>query len=767
MLQLRPDVIDRAARRGAGLGLLLVLGGLMLSPAAAAQDSSAPAPAVPVRVTLASPTGAPLVGEGHVVFLGVGSEPPRVYAVKLPAAAAAQLPAGSQWTVRADFPGYFAPTSLLRVPESPISPIGLTVALRPASLLTGTFSLKEADDKPPERLEVRFEPARDGSSRAKEAPAGGGVCATSPERKWRCTVPAGRLDIALHPGGFVPHYLWRVPVTAGETKSLGNLVLRRGASVAGWVALEDGTPPKVCTVRLQPAEAPSQSNDPVLRLLRQAAIEVPCQPGGFFQFVGVAAGSYALVAESGRARAALSPLEVWNGAESRLASPLVLKLPVDFALELAPATDWMGRPWRVEVRRASDYRSGWEEPPIRAAPRADGRVPLPAQLPGRFSVTVYDWAGNAVFSDSFVELSEPTQAYFIPLALLWLEGSVRLGDEPLQGRLFFGGRSGATKITMESDADGRFEGPLPKDGRWPVDIESDKPFLKTSALAQVKRDGNEASVTIELPGTRVQGRVVDPAGNPAARAYVTLTSLAGPVSTESDAKGEFEFRAFPEGTIALSAERSAGGGGREQSETQTFEAAADAVHGLVVLALQRNVAVRGRVLAATGPVIGAMVYAWPTSGGSGSVSTVRTRPDGSFELKLPERTSAMHVVVSPPGGKLKAYEVRLAGAEEVVLPIGTEGGELLVDLGKRDPEVFAMWQDEIGIPFGVLATWTLGNGVPFMDGSRVRLPQLAAGFYTVCSGPPEVAGDDTTWKARARCASGYLAAGSALELRLP
>jgi hypothetical protein len=440
---------------------------------------------------------------------------------------------------------------------------------------------------------------------------------------------------------------------------------------------------------------------------------------------------------------------------------------VDFALELAPATDWMGRPWRVVVRRASDYRSGWEEPPIEAAARADGRVPLLAQSPGRFWIKIYDWAGNAVFSDLHVDLSEPAQAYFIPLELLWLEGSVRLGDEPLQGRLFFGGRSGATKIKMESDADGRFEGPLPKGGRWPVDVETDKPFLRTSVVAQVKRDGNDASVTIELPGTRVHGRVVDPAGNSAARAYVTLTSVAGPIATESDAKGEFEFRAFPEGTNALSAERSAAGGGREQSETQTFEAAAHAVHGPVVLALQRNVAVRGRVLSATGPVIGAMVYAWPTSGGSGSVSTVRTRPDGSFEVKLPERTSAVHVVVSPPGGKLKTYEVRVAGTEEVVLPVGTEGGDLLVDLGKRDPEIFAVWQDEIGIPFGVLASWTLGNGMPFMDGPRVRLPQLAAGFYTVCSGPAAVVEDDTSWRERARCSSGYLAAGSALELRLP
>jgi hypothetical protein len=742
-----------------------------MTPAGGAQDAPAPAPEVPVRVTLVSPTGAPLAGEGHVVFLGATSERPLVHPVKLPAGAAAQLPAGSQWTVRADFPGYFAATSLLRVPESASLPVDLTVTLRPAGLLAGTFSLKDAGGEPPERLEVRFEPAREGTPPAQWVPAGSGVCALSPERKWRCNLPAGRLNVTLHAGGFVPHYFWKVTVAAGETKSLGNLVLSRGASVAGWVTLEDGTPPKDCTVRLERAEAPVLANDPVLVLLRQSAMEVPCKQGGFFQLAGVAPGAHALIAEGGGTRAVLSPLQVWSGAESRLEQPLILKPPVDFALELSPATDWLGRPWRVKVHRASDYRAGWEEPPIEAEAPADGRVPLKGQSPGRFWITVYDTAGNSVFSDVQVELSDPSQPYLIPLPLLWLAGSVSLGDEPLRGRLYFGGRSGATRVTMESNKEGRFEGPLPRDGRWTVDVESDKPPLKTAVMAEVESEGHDASVTIELPDTRVHGRVVDPEGNPAARARVDLSSAAGTTFKDSDVKGEFEFRAFPEETIELSAERPAGGGGGpEQSEIYTFQASEGAAHGPVVLSLQRNMAVRGRVLAATGPVIGATVYAWPTSGGNGSVSTVTTRADGRFEVKLPATTSAMKVVVCPPGGKLTTYEVQVTRAEEFVLPVGTEGGDLLIDLNKRDPaepEVFFVWQDEVAIPFGVLAHWTLGNGVPLTIEPRVRLPQLAAGFYTVCNSAPAMAGDDTSWRKRARCASGYLAAGSTLELRLP
>lgn len=756
-------------------GVLLVVACVATTPTLTASEAPAAVPAVPVRVTLTSATGAPLGGAGHVVFLRASAEAPIVLPVELPATPPpAHLPSGSRWTVLADFPAYFAAEAFLEVPAGGTSPVELSIALRPAGILTGTYSLQDVKEKPPERLEVRFEPSREGPSRSKDLrskdlPAGAGPCAIA-EGKWRCRVPAGHLDLALHPRGFVPHYLWKVTVAAGETKSLDSLVFRRGASVVGWVTLPDGSTAKACTVRLERAEAPGPPSDPLLEFLRRTALQASCRERGFFQLTGVAPGSYAVIAESGGARALLSPLEVWEGAESRLENPLVLRQPVDFVVELAPATDWMGRPWQVKAQRASDYRAGWEEPPVqgKASPE-NGRMLLAKQAPGRFWITVYDWAGNAMFSDSHVDLLDPVQPYPILLDLLWVEGSVRLGDEPLQGTLFFGGRNGATSIKMESDRDGRFEGPLPRDGRWHVGVESDEPYLRTSAQTEVERDGSRASATIELPGTHVYGRVVDSAGNPAPRAQVDLGSTLGTIATESDEEGEFELRAFPEGASEISAARSAGDGGRETSDTLVFEASEDAAHGPVVLVLQRNRSVRGRVLAATGPVVGATVSAWPDTGGDGTISTLRTRLDGSFELKLPERSGAMQVIVRAPGGKLKAYNVALAGAEEVVLQVETHGGEVLIDVGSReafDDELLAVWQGEIAMPTGILVRWAQGHGVRYLEGSRVRLPEVASGFYTACAGSPAVV-EIETWKQRARCSSGYLAAGSALELRLP
>jgi hypothetical protein len=113
------------------------------------------------------------------------------------------------------------------------------------------------------------------------------------------------------------------PCTAGETSPLGPRKLVRGASVAGWVAQEDGTPAEKCRVRLEPVSAPGRPNDPMLEFLRSVASEAPCQKKGFFQFSAVAAGSYTLVAqELGHQTEALMKFQ------RILALTIVLALPV-------------------------------------------------------------------------------------------------------------------------------------------------------------------------------------------------------------------------------------------------------------------------------------------------------------------------------------------------------------------------------------------------------------------------------------------------------
>lgn len=741
-------------------------------PGAAGDPAKPPVPAQ-IRVTLASAAGKPLSGEGFVVFQGAASAAPIVVPVKLPSAAVTELPAGSHWTLIADFPGYFAADSVLQVPQEALAaPLEVPVTLRPAGTLTGKLTVGEKE-KLPKGLEARFEPTREPPPIKQDVPAGVAKCAVAPSGDWRCRVPAGQLDVALHPEGFVPLYLWNLEVKPGEKKTLGARKLVRGASVAGWITREDGTPAEKCRVRIEQAVGPGAVRDSTLEFLQAVASEVPCQGKGFFQSPPLAAGSYALIAEENGARAEMSPVQVWEGAESRLTMPIVLRRAVDFEVTLSPPVDWLGRPWRVEAQRALDYRTGWEEPPYRTEASTEGRVRIPRQTPGRFWITVHDQLGNSLFSDSHVELSDPAQPYPVTLDLIWVQGTVHLGDEPVAGRLFFGGRSGATRIEMISNESGRFEGPLPRAGSWRVDVEGDEPRLNAKAKVEVEPRGERATVSIKLPKTVVSGRVVDPQGKPVEGADVALGSLEGGTSlTKSDEEGEFEIRYFPKGLNELSASKPVRFGEREVSDEYTFEAVEDQPHGPVVLTLHRNRVIRGRILAATGPVTGATVSAWPRSGGDGGIQTVRSRLDGDFELKMPADTQALQLIVSPPGGALKIHEVNALSDAELLFPVEPLGGELVIDLGKgglADNETTVIWQEGLWIPLGTLKSWAEGHGVRFWQENRFRIPHLAPGSYTVCLGAPAavLSNEIEVWKSRTRCATGYLAAGSSLDLRLP
>lgn len=736
-------------------------------------DPASPPPVTQIRVTLTSASSQPLTGEGFVVFKGSASAAPVVVPVKLPGAATAELPVGSHWTLIVDFPGYFATDSVLEVPrEALAAPLEIPVKLRPAGTLTGKFTV-DNKDKLPEGLEARFEPTREPPPKKQDIPPGRATCAVGPSGDWRCRVPAGQLDVALHPKGFVPHYLWNLAVKPGETKKLAPRKLVRGASVAGWITREDGTPAEKCRVRIEPAAAPGVSRDPTLEFLQAVASEVPCQGKGFFQSPALRAGAYTVLARENEAQAWMSPIQVWEGAESRLTVPIVLRRPVDFEVMLSPPVDWLGRPWRVEAQRATEGQTVWSAPTYRTEADPDGRAKLPKQLPGRFRVTVYDQLGNSLFSDLNVNLADPAQPYLITLSLLWVDGTVHLGDEPVAGRLFFRGH-GVTRVEMTSNENGRFEGPLPKGGNWRVDIEGDEPRLKAKTTVEVKPKGDRASVAIEVPNTVVSGRVVDSEGKPVRGADIVLGSLKGGTALAgTDEKGEFELRYFPKGPNELSASKSLGRGEYEGSDKHLFDAVEGEPHGPVVLTLRRNRVIRGRILAPTGPVIGAAVMAWPTTGGGGGIQKVRSQLDGDFELKMPVDAQALRVIVSPPGGALKIHEVNVASNAELLFQVEPLGGELTVTLGNSDAlerDALIIWQEDLALSLGMLKEWAEGNGGHFWREGQTRIPQLAPGSYTVCTGAPAPIAaphELDAWKSRARCQTGYLAAGSSLDLRFP
>ena len=137
---------------------------------------------------------------------------------------------------------------------------------------------------------------------------------------------------------------------------------------------------------------------------------------------------------------------------------------------------------------------------------------------------------------------------------------------------------------------------------------------------------------------------------------------------------------------------------------------------------------------------------------------MRSRIDGSFEIQIPEGTHAVKAVVSPPAGSLKAYEVNVSKEAEILLQVDSQGGELVIEVGKEDSfegRILAVWQGDVGLPLGTLIRWAEGHGARFYDRGQVRVPKLAPGYYTVCLGTPAVIDPDDIeeWqKSRAACA---------------
>ena len=107
---------------------------------------------------------------------------------------------------------------------------------------------------------------------------------------------------------------------------------------------------------------------------------------------------------------------------------------------------------------------------------------------------------------------------------------------------------------MEADEEGRFSGVLSSDGFWTVDIEGSEPAFRARTRTEIRPDRfHRAAVSIDLPDTRVFGRIVDEHGKPVARASLVIASQSLDQHVQADDAGSFDVRGLSEGSLALMA----------------------------------------------------------------------------------------------------------------------------------------------------------------------------------------------------------------------
>jgi hypothetical protein len=626
------------------------------------------------------------------------------------------------------------------------------LVLLPVAEVRGRLRIE--DGEVPSQARLRF------TASASRERAGSGVhgeieCPVT-DGRLHCQVPAGLFDLRVRLDGFVSHYFWDRELHRDSPLDLGTLELAPGASLVGWVSTEDGTLlGDTATVTLRPQGADSADT--------RRALTLPIDERGFFHFEGLAPGNYRLVAEKeGYAPAPVDHLLIFPGREAKLRETLVLRHPLEPSFEIFPPTDLAGKPWRLELSTAGTVSArvalGFTAPDGRYRPG-----PLPA---GEYFLRVQASDGSKALWQP-VTVDERTTEHRFEIDMLWIEGEVTLGDEPLAAHLTFGGRSGTVSVPLVSDAEGRFTGVLPHDGEWAVDVESKEPHIfRRLRRVEVKNRGGEARVEIHLPDTSLEVEVVDEEGETVAGAAVMVMLLAKqgegepPAPGKTDKDGLYQVRGTAYGQYRLEAHL------REPGVRRVSAPAAAALSesspsASVRLVLEQQKAVRGRLVGPTGTgVAGATVMAVvPLDMGSAIVPRAQSDAEGRFELYFSRAVTQATLYVMPPSFLLAIRDVAINPHEELLLTLDppSTGGKLHIR-SPKDGELpaYTVLYNQRALPDPFLSQWAFQNGGPLIPQGDLQVPALPIGNYEVCFRRPEKSSND--------CDSGFLSAGGVLTL---
>jgi hypothetical protein len=365
----------------------------------------------------------------------------------------------------------------------------------------------------------------------------------------------------------------------------------------------------------------------------------------------------------------------------------------------------------------------------------------------------------------------------VEIDLLTVAGEVRLGDDPLGATLWFGGKSGAVHSRMSSDSEGLFEGTLPRDGSWKVEVESEEEGVHTTVRVEVEADDEgEAEVRIDLPATELHGRVTR-YGSPMPGAVVFLETAVDTLTAVTDRDGEYRFRAVPEGLNALHAQHR-DGSSTVASDTLTVTLHEGVTLGPLELELKEHRTIAGTVVSPRGPVVGASLELAQLIPRSLFRTHARTDLDGRFSIEVPEEAEVVQAIVSPPGAALTAFTIQKGGSSPVLF-VDDLGGRLVLEMPAPATELqgkdlqLLVFQDGLLLPISTLLPWARSHGGSFDVSGPLTVNDLATGSYQICL-VPRTAGlaalqqPATVWASGlGSCDQGILTPGAELLLAPP
>ena len=568
-----------------------------------------------------------------------------------------------------------------------IEPVGCRMA--PAGVLTGKLHVSPLPVPALRFLRIAYQST---SLEVKESAPNTAVssrslvfCAVDDNNAFECPLPVGVQDLRLDLEGYGSQYLWGQTVGAGTEKKLGKLSFRKGASVAGAVAGRGLAEVPDASVELRPRLA-ARGYRSDQRAIELRSFTARVDKEGKFVFLGVTPGEYVLAAKAADFCKAESRVRVSGGdALVHLQDPIVLDSCVRLEAFVEPTSDFGGESWSLTLQEVDAVDSSGGIVRTEAVALSGSAVVGDLEA-GVYDFEIRDHAGDAWWSRD-IDVYAGMSPVFIEIDAVCVRGSASSGEEPIDGKLIFGTRNRRPSVSLEIDEEGSFEGYLPFEGQWALELErgGQRQFLDATTV-EVPAGKSCAEVEISLPDTLVAGKVVE-GGEPIAGAIVTVLrdadGLEKEMFAESDEDGEFLFSGMRAGSLQLRAAF-----GRLVSEWRflTLEDG-DEIED-VDLELAPTITVQGRVSAQGAGVPGARIVGFPSrSAGSLLPTGGATGADGTFDVKISRDAERLDLAIITPGyeGLLALAQPAARGAVWPAVKIQLQGAGGTVVLQINDP----------------------------------------------------------------------------------
>jgi hypothetical protein len=422
-----------------------------------------------------------------------------------------------------------------------------TAFVWPAATIAGAFKMQKGETLPKE-LHATVE-ADDAATIGASIPQTSLDCSVE-DTRWRCALPATKVDLRLAADGFTPRYVWGLEVPAREKKTL-DVIFTRGASVSGRVVLGDRRAPlDGIVVELRPARFAATRADErrIDAQLRKTGTAVR----GFFQFPSVDEGIYDIVATKKGWSPATRRVRV-GGAKESDAGILTLPPLTRAEVIIDPALDSKGRRWRLVLDR--DAVPLQPLPPLADKQAAvDGTWSVDALEAGRYRLNIFD-GGGVAYDRLTVNIQPGGSPLRFHMDALLVGGVVRIGHDPIPAALHFVNTLASGDLDLVTDDNGAFAGTFPAAGPYNVEIAPRESAQRLTTHVDVKPNAEGiVKLDIELPGGVVRGKVVDEMGAPVA-AVVQILPGGGrrPMSTMAAEDGTFRLIGVDRGDVVLNA----------------------------------------------------------------------------------------------------------------------------------------------------------------------------------------------------------------------